>query len=125
MPLSGGQTFAGYRVIRLLGSGGMAEVYLAQHPRLPRRDALKLLPREWSADNEYRDRFNRGADLACAEPRPVPQRWHFTRLGPYRADRRSLAWAQAQARLQNALFKVEQFRPKVQHRALQLVHSQS
>lgn len=64
MPLTSGQTFAGYTIIRLLGSGGMGEVYLAQHPRLPRRDALKLLPREWSADEEYRARFNREADLA-------------------------------------------------------------
>ena len=42
----------------------MGEVYLVQHPRLPRRDALKLLPRDWSADAEYRARFNREADLA-------------------------------------------------------------
>jgi hypothetical protein len=27
MPLSEGQTFAGYRIVRLLGSGGMGEVY--------------------------------------------------------------------------------------------------
>jgi serine/threonine protein kinase, bacterial len=64
MPLTSGQTFAGYTIIRLLGSGGMGEVYLAQHPRLPRRDALKLLPHDWSADTEYRARFNREADLA-------------------------------------------------------------
>lgn len=64
MPLASGQHFAGYKIIRLLGSGGMGEVYLAQHPRLPRRDALKLLPRDWSADAEYRARFNREADLA-------------------------------------------------------------
>jgi serine/threonine-protein kinase len=64
MPLTNGQTFAGYKIIRLLGSGGMGEVYLAQHPRLPRRDALKLLPRDWSGDAEYRARFNREADLA-------------------------------------------------------------
>jgi Protein kinase domain/PknH-like extracellular domain len=64
MPLASGQTFAGYTIIRLLGSGGMGEVYLAQHPRLPRRDALKLLPPEWSADADYRARFNREADLA-------------------------------------------------------------
>jgi serine/threonine protein kinase len=63
MPLTSGQTFAGYTIIRQLGSGGMGEVYLAQHPRLPRRDALKLLPPEWSADTEYRARFNREADL--------------------------------------------------------------
>ncbi|MBA4239022.1 MAG: serine/threonine protein kinase [Ralstonia sp.] len=64
MPLMNGETFAGYKIIRMLGSGGMGEVYLAQHPRLPRRDALKLLPREWSADAEYRARFTREADLA-------------------------------------------------------------
>jgi len=64
MPFSGGQTFAGYKIIRLLGSGGMGEVYLAQHPRLPRRDALKLLPHDWSADADYRARFMREADLA-------------------------------------------------------------
>ncbi|MDC9004098.1 serine/threonine-protein kinase PknH/PknJ [Mycobacterium marinum] len=64
MPLTNGEIFAGYKLIRLLGSGGMGEVYLAQHPRLPRRDALKLLPRDWSADPEYRARFNREAELA-------------------------------------------------------------
>jgi serine/threonine protein kinase len=64
MLLTNGRTFAGYTIIRLLGSGGMGEVYLAQHPRLPRRDALKLLPLDWSADAEYRARFNREADLA-------------------------------------------------------------
>jgi len=37
-----GQTFNGYRIVRLLGSEGMSEVYLADHPRLPRRDALAL-----------------------------------------------------------------------------------
>ena len=64
MALSEGQLFAGYRILRQLGTGGMGEVYLAQHPRLPRRDALKLLPPEWSADEEYRARFTREADLA-------------------------------------------------------------
>lgn len=64
MALSEGQLFAGYRILRQLGTGGMGEVYLAQHPRLPRRDALKLLPPEWSADQEYRARFTREADLA-------------------------------------------------------------
>src|ERR1700758_2382286 len=65
MPLAPGEVFAGYTVVRLLGSGGMGEVSLAQHPRLPRRDALKVLPRDWSGDAEYRIRFNREADLAA------------------------------------------------------------
>jgi hypothetical protein len=64
MPLTSGETFAGYRIVRLLGSGGMGEVYLADHPRLPRRDALKVLPAGISADPDYRARFNREADLA-------------------------------------------------------------
>jgi serine/threonine protein kinase, bacterial len=64
MPLANGEVFAGYRILRLLGSGGMGEVYLAQHPRLPRRDALKILPIEMTADPEFRERFNREADLA-------------------------------------------------------------
>jgi serine/threonine-protein kinase len=50
MPLADGATFAGYTIVRMLGSGGMGEVYLAQHPRLPRRDALKVLPASVSAD---------------------------------------------------------------------------
>jgi serine/threonine protein kinase, bacterial len=65
MPLADGATFAGYTIVRLLGSGGMGEVYLAQHPRLPRRDALKVLPASVSADREYRERFNREADIAA------------------------------------------------------------
>ena len=64
MPLGPGEVFAGYTIVRLLGSGGMGEVYLAEHPRLPRRDALKVLPAEVSADGEFRERFLREADLA-------------------------------------------------------------
>ena len=65
MPLANGEVFAGYRILRLLGAGGMGEVYLAQHPRLPRRDALKILPAAMSANREFRDRFNREADLVA------------------------------------------------------------
>jgi serine/threonine protein kinase, bacterial len=65
MPLTNGAVFAGYTILRLLGSGEMGDVYLAQHPRLPRRDALKILPADVSADNEFRDWFNHQADLAA------------------------------------------------------------
>ncbi|MGA5465518.1 serine/threonine-protein kinase [Mycobacterium sp. NPDC050041] len=65
MPLADGATFAGYTIVRLLGWGGMGEVYLAQHPRLPRQDALKVLPATVSADEEYRERFHREADIAA------------------------------------------------------------
>ena len=64
MPLNGGAIFAGFRIVRSLGSGGMGEVYLIQHPRLPRRNALKILSANLSADPDYRARFNREANLA-------------------------------------------------------------
>lgn len=65
MPLEEGQVIAGYTVVRSLGAGGMGEVYLAQHPRLPRRDALKVLGATVCADPEYRQRFEREADIAA------------------------------------------------------------
>ncbi|RFZ63182.1 Serine/threonine-protein kinase PknF [Mycobacterium marinum] len=65
MSLANGAIFAGYTVVRLLGSGAMGEVYLAQHPRLPRRDALKVLSASLSGEPDYRKRFAREADLAC------------------------------------------------------------
>ncbi len=43
----------------------MGEVYLVDHPRLPRRDALKVLPLELTTDREYRERFNREADIVA------------------------------------------------------------
>ncbi len=65
MPLANGDVFAGYRILRALGFGGMGEVYLVQHPRLPRHDALKILPADMSANPEFRARFNREAELAA------------------------------------------------------------
>jgi serine/threonine-protein kinase len=65
MPLNSGATFAGYTIARLLGRGGMSEVYLAQHPRLPRRDALKILPEPATADSAFRTRFHREAELVA------------------------------------------------------------
>jgi serine/threonine protein kinase, bacterial len=62
--LKEGELFAGYTIVRRLGAGGMGEVYLAQHPRLPRRDALKILSKEFTSNSEFRQRFNREADLA-------------------------------------------------------------
>jgi serine/threonine protein kinase, bacterial len=66
MSLAVGMTFDGYTVLRPLGSGGMAEVYLARHPRLPRHDALKILSEAITADGDFRERFQREADLAAA-----------------------------------------------------------
>lgn len=65
MPFAPGELFAGYRIERELGRGGMGSVFLAQHPRLPRREALKLLSPSLSADPAFRTRFGREADLVA------------------------------------------------------------
>ena len=44
----------------------MGEVYIARHPRLPRLEALKILPETVSADTEFRQRFAREADIAAS-----------------------------------------------------------
>ncbi|MBF6243742.1 MULTISPECIES: serine/threonine-protein kinase [Nocardia] len=68
--LANGDVFAGYVIERLLGRGGMGQVYLAKHPRLPRMTALKLLNREMVADPEIRARFEREADLVAQLDHP-------------------------------------------------------
>ncbi len=65
LAMANGASFAGYTILRPLGAGGMAEVYLALHPRLPRRDVIKVLAEAVTADSEFRERFNREADLAA------------------------------------------------------------
>ncbi|EUA10068.1 serine/threonine-protein kinase pknF [Mycobacterium kansasii 732] len=57
MSLEAGEVFVGYTILRVLGGGGMGQVYLAKHPRLPREDALKVLPADLTNDPEYRARF--------------------------------------------------------------------
>ena len=70
MPLADGQIFADYTIGRILGTGGMGEVYLAQHPRLPRLDALKVLGTGVSHDQEYRQRFNQEAEMVATLRHP-------------------------------------------------------
>ena len=48
----------------------MGEVYLVEHPRLPRHDALKVLRPDVSSDASFRERFIREADLAAGLRHP-------------------------------------------------------
>ena len=54
-----GRRLAQYRILELLGRGGMGEVYAAEDTRLHRRVALKVLPAEVSGDAKRRSRFER------------------------------------------------------------------
>ncbi|MEV5836638.1 serine/threonine-protein kinase [Nocardia sp. NPDC052112] len=65
-----GQVFAGYSIVRPLGSGGMGAVYLAEDPVLPRRVALKVLAEQLGANHRYRSIFRREADLVCRLDHP-------------------------------------------------------
>ncbi|MEQ1830200.1 MAG: serine/threonine-protein kinase, partial [Pirellula sp.] len=80
------ETLGPYRLISSLGSGGMGTVYLAEHQRLKRQVAIKLLPRDKLARTGWLDRFNREmtAIAALEHPNVVraldagdEEQWHY------------------------------------------------
>jgi serine/threonine-protein kinase len=61
-----GQVIAGrYRVLRRLGAGGMADVYLAEDSTLGRRVAVKVLLKRYAGDESFVERFRREAQAAA------------------------------------------------------------
>jgi serine/threonine-protein kinase len=65
-----GTELGGYRIERLIGRGGMSSVYLAEHVRLGRKVALKLLAPELAESERFRDRFLRESKLAASIDHP-------------------------------------------------------
>ncbi len=59
-----------YRVINRLGTGGMADVFLAQDEQLGRKVALKLLHRRFAEDPDFVERFRREAQSAAGLQHP-------------------------------------------------------
>jgi serine/threonine-protein kinase len=59
-----------YRVLSRLGSGGMADVFLAEDEQLGRKVALKLLHRRFSEDPGFVERFRREAQSAAGLQHP-------------------------------------------------------
>ncbi len=56
-----GRTLGNYRIIEQIGLGGMATVYKAYEPGTDRHVAIKILPRQFSQDPTFRERFRREA----------------------------------------------------------------
>ncbi|WP_161926870.1 serine/threonine-protein kinase [Gordonia crocea] len=67
--LSPGDVFAGYKVLGVLGSGGMGTVYRVSHPRLGREEALKTITAD-HAVGDGDERFRREARAAAALHHP-------------------------------------------------------
>ena len=59
-----------FRILSLLGAGGMGEVYLAEDERLDRKIAIKLLNEEFSRDEDKLRRFVQEAKAASALNHP-------------------------------------------------------
>jgi serine/threonine-protein kinase len=64
-----GQQLGAYRILSLLGAGGIGEVYLAKDTSLDRRVAIKFLPQESTANQQAKKRLIREAK---ARLRPSP-----------------------------------------------------
>ncbi len=65
-----GSQLGDYRIESLLGRGGMGVVYLAEHVRLKRKVALKILSGELTDNPAFRERFVRESELAASLDHP-------------------------------------------------------
>src|ERR1700742_4984293 len=65
-----GADFAGFRILREIGRGGMGSVYLAEDERLRRRVALKVILPELGRQDGFRRRFEAEARAAAAIEHP-------------------------------------------------------
>ncbi len=59
-----------YRIVRKIGSGGMADVWLAEDTHLQRQVALKILHARFAQDREFIERFRREAEAAAGLQHP-------------------------------------------------------
>ncbi len=67
---AGSATVGPYRVVALLGAGGMGEVFRARDSKLNRDVALKVLPSAFELDPDRLARFRREAQMLAALNHP-------------------------------------------------------
>lgn len=65
-----GFTLGKYKLLDLLGKGGMSSVYLAEHVLMKRRCAIKVLPSKRVHDSSYLARFHREAQAVASVDHP-------------------------------------------------------
>ena len=65
-----GSEIAGYRVLGLLGRGGMGFVYDAEHAILGRKAAIKTLSNDLGSDGDFRERFIQESQMVAALDHP-------------------------------------------------------
>ncbi len=90
-----GGTVSGFRIERLLGSGGMGAVFLAEQVRLSRFVALKVLPP--GGDSSVIERFEREAKILASLQHPAIVQVYdqFEAVGLYWIAMEYLRWGSA------------------------------
>jgi eukaryotic-like serine/threonine-protein kinase len=104
-----------YRILERLGSGGMADVFLAEDTHLGREVAIKVLHRRFAQDQEFVERFRREAKSAAGLQHPNV-------VGVYDRGEHEGTYYIAMEHLPGRTLKeiVEQEAPLPQDRAIQL-----
>ena len=67
MTVSSGSRLGPYKILSLLGTGAMAEVWRARDGKLGRDVAIKVLPEEFAQDTDRLARFRREAQVPASD----------------------------------------------------------
>jgi serine/threonine protein kinase/Tol biopolymer transport system component len=70
MAIPAGTILGSYEILQQIGAGGMGEVYKANDRRLGRQVALKVLPAQFSGQEDFRQRFEREAQVIAGLNHP-------------------------------------------------------